>query len=206
MLDNFKPENINWRHYFGGLSFIMLILQLFTGLFLIFFYEPTLTDLCRGADTESAPMGPHPLVYCCPCSYDKVFSEKGFHEPAEKGLMAYRLSAPVAHITAYSNRSGNPVGMEGLLVHGDDSKLLRGGSGYRTATENVFYGYIHRPEILCPSHTCIPNNYIRAGGLPPACQAEKARYFPLSTETFGSYVAIPGLAVLSCDSHTDTFC
>ena len=46
-LDNFKPENINWRHYFGGLSFIMLILQLFTGLFLIFFYEPTLSDAYR---------------------------------------------------------------------------------------------------------------------------------------------------------------
>src|SRR3989338_620387 len=47
MLDNLKPENINWRHYFGGLSFIMLILQLFTGLFLIFFYEPTLSDAYR---------------------------------------------------------------------------------------------------------------------------------------------------------------
>ena len=44
MLDNFKPENANLRHYFGGLSFIMIIFQLLTGLFLIFFYEPMLTD------------------------------------------------------------------------------------------------------------------------------------------------------------------
>lgn len=44
MLDPLKPEKVNWRHYFGGLSFIMVILQLLTGLFLIFFYEPTLFD------------------------------------------------------------------------------------------------------------------------------------------------------------------
>ncbi|MBI5047866.1 MAG: cytochrome b N-terminal domain-containing protein, partial [Deltaproteobacteria bacterium] len=44
MLDNLKPENINWRHYFGGLSLVMIILQLLTGLFLIFFYEPALSD------------------------------------------------------------------------------------------------------------------------------------------------------------------
>src|SRR3990170_6780915 len=44
MLYNFKPENANWRHYFGGLSFIMIIFQLLTGLFLIFYYEPMLTD------------------------------------------------------------------------------------------------------------------------------------------------------------------
>lgn len=44
MLDKFKPEHVNWRHYFGGLAFIMIILQLATGLFLIFFYEPTLAD------------------------------------------------------------------------------------------------------------------------------------------------------------------
>lgn len=44
MLDRFKPEHVNWRHYFGGLAFIMMMLQLTTGLLLIFFYEPTLTD------------------------------------------------------------------------------------------------------------------------------------------------------------------
>ncbi len=44
MLDRLKPEHANWRHYFGGLAFIMIILQLATGLFLIFFYEPTLSD------------------------------------------------------------------------------------------------------------------------------------------------------------------
>lgn len=44
MLNIFKPEKVNWRHYFGGLSFIMIILQLLTGLFLIFFYEPTILD------------------------------------------------------------------------------------------------------------------------------------------------------------------
>ncbi|MBI5892408.1 MAG: cytochrome b N-terminal domain-containing protein [Deltaproteobacteria bacterium] len=44
MLDSIKPEKVNWRHYFGGLSFIMIIMQLLTGLFLIFFYEPTIAD------------------------------------------------------------------------------------------------------------------------------------------------------------------
>lgn len=44
MLENLKLEKVNWRHYFGGLSFIMLILQLISGTFLIFFYEPSLND------------------------------------------------------------------------------------------------------------------------------------------------------------------
>lgn len=44
MLNNLKPEHANWKHYFGGFSFIMIILQLLTGLFLIFFYEPALAD------------------------------------------------------------------------------------------------------------------------------------------------------------------
>ncbi|MBI3755326.1 MAG: DUF4405 domain-containing protein, partial [Deltaproteobacteria bacterium] len=44
MLENIKPDNAHWRHYFGGLAFLMIILQLLTGLFLIFFYEPTLAD------------------------------------------------------------------------------------------------------------------------------------------------------------------
>ncbi|HBO84263.1 MAG: hypothetical protein A2073_00500 [Deltaproteobacteria bacterium GWC2_42_11] len=47
MLDELKPEKADWRHYFGGLSFIMLILQLLTGMYLIFFYEPTLNDAYR---------------------------------------------------------------------------------------------------------------------------------------------------------------
>jgi menaquinol-cytochrome c reductase cytochrome b subunit len=42
MLNAFKPEKANWKHYFGGFGFIIIILQLLTGLFLIFFYEPTL--------------------------------------------------------------------------------------------------------------------------------------------------------------------
>lgn len=38
------PERINWKHYFGGFGFIAIILQLLTGLFLIFFYDPTLEN------------------------------------------------------------------------------------------------------------------------------------------------------------------
>lgn len=42
MLNVFRPEKNNWKHYFGGFGFITIILQLLTGLYLIFFYEPTL--------------------------------------------------------------------------------------------------------------------------------------------------------------------
>lgn len=41
MLDAFKPEKANWKHYFGGFAFLVIILQLLTGLYLIFFYDPT---------------------------------------------------------------------------------------------------------------------------------------------------------------------
>lgn len=37
-----KLESAHWRHYFGGLAFLIIILQLTTGIFLIFFYDPTL--------------------------------------------------------------------------------------------------------------------------------------------------------------------
>ncbi len=42
MLDAVKPEKVNWRHYFGGFGFIAIILQLLTGLYLMFFYDPSL--------------------------------------------------------------------------------------------------------------------------------------------------------------------
>lgn len=37
----------HWLHYFGGLSFLILILQVATGIFLIFFYDPTLNNAYR---------------------------------------------------------------------------------------------------------------------------------------------------------------
>ncbi len=42
MSDTIKPQSHNWLHYFGGLAFLMLILQLGTGIFLTMFYDPTL--------------------------------------------------------------------------------------------------------------------------------------------------------------------
>lgn len=44
MLDCLKPDRPNWRHYFGSFAFLILILQLITGIFLTLFYEPTLKD------------------------------------------------------------------------------------------------------------------------------------------------------------------
>ena len=43
MLDNIKPDKLNWKHYFGGFGFLIIALQLITGLYLIFYYEPSLT-------------------------------------------------------------------------------------------------------------------------------------------------------------------
>ena|SRR3989304_2004449 len=37
-------EKVHWRHYFGGLSLLLIILQLLTGIFLIFFYDPALDN------------------------------------------------------------------------------------------------------------------------------------------------------------------
>src|SRR3989338_6844677 len=41
---SYVSEKIHWRHFFGGLSFILIILQLIIGIFLVFFYEPSLSD------------------------------------------------------------------------------------------------------------------------------------------------------------------
>src|SRR3989338_415241 len=41
-LSSVFSEKAHWRHYFGGISFLLFILQLLTGLFLIFFYDPSL--------------------------------------------------------------------------------------------------------------------------------------------------------------------
>ena len=37
-----RLERTHWRHYFGGVAVILLILQLFTGIFLALFYQPDL--------------------------------------------------------------------------------------------------------------------------------------------------------------------
>ena len=42
MSDLLKPERIHWKHYFAGFGFITIILQLTTGLYLMFFFDPTL--------------------------------------------------------------------------------------------------------------------------------------------------------------------
>ncbi len=39
-----KPKKINWRHYFGGAAFLILLLQFVTGLYMIFYYEPALRE------------------------------------------------------------------------------------------------------------------------------------------------------------------
>ncbi|MDH5508766.1 MAG: cytochrome b N-terminal domain-containing protein [Nitrospinota bacterium] len=39
-----KPRRLNWRHYFGGAALLLIILQLLSGLYMIFYYEPSLRD------------------------------------------------------------------------------------------------------------------------------------------------------------------
>jgi ubiquinol-cytochrome c reductase cytochrome b subunit len=38
------PRKIQFRHYFGGTALILFILQFVTGLYMIFYYEPSLTE------------------------------------------------------------------------------------------------------------------------------------------------------------------
>jgi quinol-cytochrome oxidoreductase complex cytochrome b subunit len=46
-----KPRNINFRHYFGGAAFLLIFLQLITGLYMIFYYEPSLRDTYKTVQT-----------------------------------------------------------------------------------------------------------------------------------------------------------
>lgn len=41
MLNLFKPEKANWKHYFGSFGLLLLVLQFITGIILTIFYEPT---------------------------------------------------------------------------------------------------------------------------------------------------------------------
>lgn len=43
-MKRFNLPKIHWRHYFGGFSFIILVLQLASGIFLIFYYDPSLSN------------------------------------------------------------------------------------------------------------------------------------------------------------------
>lgn len=53
MLDSLKPDRPNWRHYFGSFAFLILILQLITGIFLTLFYEPTLKEAYKSVQMIS---------------------------------------------------------------------------------------------------------------------------------------------------------
>jgi quinol-cytochrome oxidoreductase complex cytochrome b subunit len=44
LLKRIKPEKLNWRHYFGGAALVLFLVQLLTGLYMMFYYEPGLTD------------------------------------------------------------------------------------------------------------------------------------------------------------------
>ena len=39
-----RPEKKTWKHYFGGFAFVMIFLQLLTGLYIMFFFDPTLDN------------------------------------------------------------------------------------------------------------------------------------------------------------------
>ena len=44
LVSRVKPKKINFRHYFGGAALILVIVQLITGLYMIFYYEPSLRE------------------------------------------------------------------------------------------------------------------------------------------------------------------
>ena len=44
LISALKPEKRNWKHYFGGFAFITIFLQLLTGLYIMFFFDPTLDN------------------------------------------------------------------------------------------------------------------------------------------------------------------
>ena len=46
-----KPRNINFRHYFGGAAFLLILMQLITGLYMIFYYEPSLRETYKTVQT-----------------------------------------------------------------------------------------------------------------------------------------------------------
>ncbi len=53
-----KIPKIHWRHFFGGFSFLILILQFATGIFLIFFFDPTLNNAYKSVqDLTNKVMG-----------------------------------------------------------------------------------------------------------------------------------------------------
>lgn len=42
--ERIKPKKINFRHFFGGAAFVLMLVQLITGLYMIFYYEPSLME------------------------------------------------------------------------------------------------------------------------------------------------------------------
>jgi len=38
------PKKLNYRHYFGGMALLLIVVQLITGLYMIFYYEPSLRE------------------------------------------------------------------------------------------------------------------------------------------------------------------
>jgi len=57
-MDIFKIPKVHWRHFFGGFSFLILILQFATGIFLIFYFDPTLNNAYKSVqDLTNKVMG-----------------------------------------------------------------------------------------------------------------------------------------------------
>ena len=44
LLGSLRPRRLNWRHYFGGAALLIFIMQFITGLYMIFYYEPSLRE------------------------------------------------------------------------------------------------------------------------------------------------------------------
>ncbi|MBI5181829.1 MAG: cytochrome b, partial [Nitrospirae bacterium] len=46
-----RPESVNFRHYFGGTAFLLLIVQLLTGIFMAMYYQPQLENAYKSVQT-----------------------------------------------------------------------------------------------------------------------------------------------------------
>src|SRR4030065_1272974 len=114
-------------------------------------------------------------------------------------------SAPSSsNISVYSDGSYSAMGMEGLLLYGDDPQLFRTHPLHRADAERLFPCFIYNPKILRLSCSASSAYIYRPDRLSHTCKAQEKRDIPLSAEAFHYLSAFYNTTLCPCleDDHS----
>ncbi len=173
-----KIDRYHWRHYFGGVAVILLILQLFSGIFLALFYQPDLQQ-----------------AYASVQGLYRDFAVGAWIRDGHRWLAFFIFAAIIVHVTRSLLRKD-------LLSYARRTSWLTGMLLLLPVLALLVTGFILPWEWKAYWFMEMVPNYL--GGIPllgPALKAFLIDAFTLSRNFVAHAVILPVIAYILIDFH-----